>query len=231
MSSKRVLIVGGVAGGASCAARLRRMDEYAEIFVFERGGDVSFANCGLPYYIGDVITEREHAAGGHARAVPRFASTSKFARGMKCASIDRQKRTIEVLNLPDGRRQREPYDTLVLATGAEPMRPPLPGIDLPGIFTLRNLDDVEGIRAGSTTAESLGRSWSAAATSGWRWSRTSAGARINVTLVELTNQVMPPVDPEMVAPFTRNCVGKGSICDWASRWRRSSRGRTIRLSW
>ena len=83
MSNKRVLIVGGVAGGASCAARLRRMDENAEIFIFERSGDVSFANCGLPYYVGGVIADRQQPAGGHARAVPRFLQhrDSHAARG------------------------------------------------------------------------------------------------------------------------------------------------------
>ena len=141
MPNKRVLIVGGVAGGASCAARLRRMDENAEIFIFERSGNVSFANCGLPYYLGGVIADRRKLL----IATPeRFRDFFRIEvrTWHEVGRIDPAARTIEVKNLQTGAVRTEPYNALVLATGAAPLRPPLAGIELPGIFALRDLDDV-----------------------------------------------------------------------------------------
>ena len=146
MPSKRVLIAGGVAGGASCARRLRRMDERAEIFIFERTGDVSFANCGLPYYIGGAIAERKRLLVATPERFRDFFNIEVRTRHEVC-SIDRQNQTIEVRNLATGAGRVERYDALVLATGAAPVRPPLPGIDQPGIFVLRNLDDTDQIHA------------------------------------------------------------------------------------
>ena len=197
--SKRVLIVGGVAGGASCAARLRRMDEYAEIFVFERGGDVSFANCGLPYYIGGVIADRRHLL---VATPERFRDLMnvEVRTWHEVRRIDRQNRTIEVQNLQTGAVAHEPYDVLVLATGAEPVRPPLPGIDLPGIFTLRNLYDVDQVHKWIShrkvdRAVVIGGGYI-----GLEMVENLSRRTVNVTLLELSNQVMPPMDPEMVAP-------------------------------
>ena len=197
--SKRVLIVGGVAGGASCAARLRRMDEYAEILVFERGGDVSFANCGLPYYIGGVIADRRHLLVATPERFRDMFNVEVRTRH-EVLRIDRQNRTIEVQNLQTGAVGHEPYDVLVLATGAEPVRPPLPGIDLPGIFTLRNLDDVDRVHQWLAhrkvdRAVVIGGGYI-----GLEMVENLSRRSVNVTLLELSDQVMPPVDPEMVAP-------------------------------
>lgn len=197
--SKRILIVGGVAGGASCAARLRRMEEHAEICIFERGGDVSFANCGLPYYVGGVIADRGQL----------FLATPERFRAMfnievrvrhEVLGIDREKKTIEVKDLRTGDVSVERYDVLVLAPGASPVRPPLPGVDLPGILALRNIDDVDQVqqwidRHKVTRAVVVGGGYI-----GLEMVENLARRSIAVTLVELTNQVMPPVDPEMVAP-------------------------------
>jgi NADPH-dependent 2,4-dienoyl-CoA reductase/sulfur reductase-like enzyme/rhodanese-related sulfurtransferase len=199
MSSKRVLIVGGVAGGASCAARLRRMDEFAEIFVFERGGEVSFANCGLPYYIGNVITKREHLVLATPERFRDSLNVEVRTRHEVCR-IDRQKRTIEVLNVQTGALSQEPYDTLVLATGAEPVRPPLPGIDLPGVFTLRSLSDVDNIRAWIDHHKVARAIVVGGGYIGLEMVENLSRRTLNVTLLELGNQVMPPMDAEMVAP-------------------------------
>ncbi|HID75699.1 MAG TPA: CoA-disulfide reductase, partial [Planctomycetaceae bacterium] len=145
MASRRVLIVGGVAGGAACAARLRRLDESAEIVVFERGGHVSFANCGLPYYVGNVITKRDDLLVASPERFRDLFNVQVQVRH-EVVSIDRQARTVEVKDLEAGTVGREPYDVLVLSPGARPVRPELPGIDLPGIFTLRNLEDADRLR-------------------------------------------------------------------------------------
>jgi len=130
MTDKRIVIVGGVAGGASCAARLRRLDEGAEILVLDRGPYVSFANCGLPYYVGDVIQDETKllvASPGLFRQ--RF--NVEVRTESEVTAIDRQACEVHVRDLGSGRDYRERYDALVLSPGAAPIRPPLPGIDLP----------------------------------------------------------------------------------------------------
>ena len=143
---RKVLIVGGVAGGASTAARLRRMDEEAEIILFERGKYISFANCGLPYYIGDVITEREKLL-----VVTSEMMRTRFNIDVRTenevTAIDRSKKAVTVRNLATGEEYTEGYDKLVLSPGAAPIRPPLPGMELPHVFTLRSIPDTDAIKA------------------------------------------------------------------------------------
>ncbi len=199
MSSKRVLIVGGVAGGAWCAVRLRRMDETAEILILERGGAVSFANCGLPYYIGGVITDRRQLLVATAERFREFFNI-EVRTGHEVCRIDRPNRTVEVRNLHSGAVSSEPYDALVLAPGAEPVRPPLPGVDLPGIFTVRNLDDTDHIyqwisQRSVSRAIVVGGGYI-----GLEMVENLSRRNIQITLIELTDQVMPPMDHEMVAP-------------------------------
>ncbi|MGD8836510.1 MAG: FAD-dependent oxidoreductase [Desulfobacteraceae bacterium] len=144
-ANQRILIVGGVAGGASCAARARRISESAEIIMFDRGPYVSFANCGLPYYVGDIIKKEEHLL----VATPElFRDRFNIEVRLKSevSRIDRHQRRIEINDLETGRSYTETYDTLVLSPGAAPIRPDLPGIDLPGIFCLRTIPDSRQIR-------------------------------------------------------------------------------------
>src|SRR5262245_34371748 len=141
---KRILIVGGVAGGASAAARLRRLDESAEIAVFERGPHVSFANCGLPYHIGGEIADGKALLVQSPERLKAVFNLDVRARH-EVLAIDRGARTVDVRDLVTGSVAREPYDALLLATGAAPLKPPIPGIDRPGHFTLRNIPDMERI--------------------------------------------------------------------------------------
>ena len=145
MARKRVIIVGGVAGGASCAARLRRLDEDAEIVILDRGYYVSFANCGLPYFVGNVIQEESKLL-----LVSQDLFRERFNLEVRLRneviSIDRQAREITVRDVDSGPEYSEYYDALVLSPGASPIRPPLPGVELPGIFTVRTLPDSEDIR-------------------------------------------------------------------------------------
>jgi NADPH-dependent 2,4-dienoyl-CoA reductase/sulfur reductase-like enzyme len=141
----KLVIVGGVAGGASAAARARRLSEDAEIILFERGPDVSFANCGLPYYVGGEIAERNKLLVTTPEQLrTRFELDVRTRSSVE--SIDRTTKKVHVRDLASGREYEESYDKLILAPGAAPLRPPLPGIDLPGIFTLRNLQDVDRIK-------------------------------------------------------------------------------------
>ena len=141
----KLLIVGGVAGGASAAARARRLSEDAQIVLFERGPDVSFANCGLPYYVGGEIAEREKLlVATPERLRSRFKLDVRTRSSVE--AIDRAAKKVRVRDLASGREYEETYDKLILAPGAAPLRPPIPGIDLPGIFTLRNLQDMDRIK-------------------------------------------------------------------------------------
>src|SRR4030042_479607 len=145
LGKPRILIVGGVAGGASCAARARRLSEDAEIIVFERGPYVAFANCGLPYYVGDVITdERSLIIATPELFKKRFNIEVRVQSEVR--TINREERTLEVIRNDTGKVYLEKYDALVLATGSMPIRPPIPGIDLPGVFSLRTIPDRRQIR-------------------------------------------------------------------------------------
>lgn len=208
MSDKRVLIVGGVAGGASCAARLRRMDERAEIFVFERTGDVSHANCGLPYYVGGAIADRRQLLVATPERFRDFFKVEIRTRH-EVLRIDREARTIDVKNLQTGAIWVERYDALVLAPGATAIRPALPGIELPGIFTVRNMDDADQIhdwldRRPVNRAVVVGAGYI-----GLEMVENLTRRGITVTLLELADQVMPPADPEMVAPVQQELKRQG----------------------
>ena len=196
MSKKRVLIVGGVAGGASCAARLRRMDETAEIVVFERGPHVSFANCGLPYSVGNVIQQESSLL----LATPELVRTRfniDVRIGCEALSINRESRTLTVRDLATGDVATESYDALVLSPGAAAIRPPLPGLELPGVFTLRNVPDSTAIRQWIDQRQAKRAIVVGAGFIGLEMAENLSHRGLTVTLVEKASQVMPPLDAEM----------------------------------
>ena len=207
-STKTIVIVGGVAGGASCATRLRRMDESAEIIVLERGPFASFANCGLPYHIGGVIAEEDDLIVAKGPLFhDRFGIDLRTRH--EVVSIDREARELLVRDLATGRTYRQHYHALVLSPGAAPLRPPLPGIDLPGIFTLRNIPDSRHIldwisRRAARTAVIVGGGFI-----GLEMAENLRHLGLQVTLVEMLTQVMPPMDAEMVSPLHTHLQEKG----------------------
>jgi NADPH-dependent 2,4-dienoyl-CoA reductase/sulfur reductase-like enzyme/rhodanese-related sulfurtransferase len=205
---KRILIVGGVAGGASCAARARRLSEEAEIIVFERGPYVSFANCGLPYYVGNIIADEQNLV----IATPELFKT-RFNIEVRVESevrtIDRSENAIEVKNLRTGETCRERYDALVLAPGSSPVRPPLPGIDLPGIYTLRTIPDSRQIRAWITERNAKRAIVVGGGFIGLEMTENLANRGISVTIVEMLPQVMPALDMEMAVPIHDHLVDHG----------------------
>jgi NADPH-dependent 2,4-dienoyl-CoA reductase/sulfur reductase-like enzyme/rhodanese-related sulfurtransferase len=208
-TKKRILIVGGVAGGASCAARLRRLSESVEIVMFDRGPYVSFANCGLPYYVGDVIKKEENLL----IATPelfRERFNIEVRLDSEVTAIDREQRRIQVRDLKAGADYSESYDALVLSPGARPIRPDLPGIDLPGIFALRTIPDSRNLRQWiqdrqATRAVVVGGGYI-----GMEITENLIKRGMKVTVIEMQNQVMPVVDPEMVAAIQDTLV-KNSV--------------------
>lgn len=196
MAKKRVVIVGGVAGGATCAARLRRLDEYAEILVLERGPYVSFANCGLPYYVGNVIQEESKLLLASPTLFRERFNIEVRTRN-EVLAIDRAASTVSVRDLETGREYSQPYDALVLSPGASPIRPPWPGIDLPGIFTLRTVPDSREIRHWIDEKKPHNAVVVGGGFIGLEMAENLAHRGIAVTIVELASHVMPPLDPEM----------------------------------
>jgi NADPH-dependent 2,4-dienoyl-CoA reductase/sulfur reductase-like enzyme/rhodanese-related sulfurtransferase len=192
----RVLIVGGVAGGASCAARLRRLSEETEIVLFDRGPYVSFANCGLPYYVGEVIQDEQKLLLASAELFKtRF--NIEVRTETEITAIDRERREVEARNLRTGVVTRERYDALVLSPGAAPIRPPLPGIDLPGIFVLRSIPDSRLIRSWITEQSAQSAVVVGGGLVGLEMAENLVRRGLSVTVVEMLDQVLPQVDPEM----------------------------------
>jgi NADPH-dependent 2,4-dienoyl-CoA reductase/sulfur reductase-like enzyme/rhodanese-related sulfurtransferase len=203
----KIVIVGGVAGGASAAARARRLSEDAQIVLFERGPDVSFANCGLPYYVGGEIAERDKLLVTMPdRLRSRFRLDVRTRTSVE--SIDRKAKTVRARDLGSGWEYDESYDKLILAPGADPLRPPIPGIDLPGVFTLRNLQDVDRIRG--RVDQGIGKAVVVGAGFiGLELAENLVRRGVATTVVELQDQVLPPFDREMTAPLAEHLMSKG----------------------
>ncbi len=221
----KVIIVGGVAGGASCAARLRRLDEKAEILLLERGPFVSYANCGLPYHVSGII-EKESSL------LLATEQSFKSIFGIDCRTncevigISAKNKSVQIQNLLTDAISVENYDTLVLSPGAAPIHPPLPGIDLPGIFSVRNVPDARNIREwlnqgakennglnSYTGFQTIMKPKRAVVVGGGfiglEMVENFIHLGLEVTLIEKLSQVMPPLDPEMARLVERYLVKHG----------------------
>ena len=218
----KVIIVGGVAGGASCAARLRRLDEKAEILMVERGPYVSYANCGLPYHIGGVI-EKEASLLVASEATFRGQFAVDCRTRCEVVGISAAKKTVELKNHATGAVTTEHYDKLVLSPGAAPIRPPLPGIDLPGIFSVRTIPDARDISAwltrhdlpdhSETGFQAVTKAKRAVVVGGGyiglEMAENLVHRGLEVTLVEMLDQVMAPLDPECARLVERHLEKHG----------------------
>jgi NADPH-dependent 2,4-dienoyl-CoA reductase/sulfur reductase-like enzyme/rhodanese-related sulfurtransferase len=204
----RILIVGGVAGGASAAARARRLSEDAEIVLFERGPDVSFANCGLPYHLGGVIAERNKLLVQTPESLyARFDLDVRI--NTEVVAVDPEAQVVVARNLKTGRESRERYDALVLSPGAEPVRPPIPGVDHPRVFTLRNLGDMDAILR-AIQAGGAGRALLVGAGFiGLELAEQLRQRGLSVTLAEKLDHVLSVADPEMVVPVQDELAAHG----------------------
>ena len=204
----KTLIIGGVAAGAGCAARLRRLDENAQIVLLERGGFISYANCGLPYHVGDVIKARESLLVTPVE-VMRGRYNVDVRTCNEALSIVRNTKTVLVKNHVTGEEYIESYDKLVIATGSSPLRPRIPGIDSPRILTLWTVPDTDHIRElirglGTKSAVVVGGGFI-----GLEMAENLHHAGLSVSIVEATDQVMAPVDPEMAEILHNNIRSNG----------------------
>ena len=201
--SKKVLIIGGVAGGATTAARLRRLDESLEIVIFERGEYISYANCGLPYHIGNVIKERDALL----LQTPE-AMKAKFNIDVRVnnevLSIDREKKAVHVKKVKTGEEYDESYDVLLISTGSSPIKPPIPGIDGPGIFTLWTVPDTDRIKKYIADKKPKRAAVIGGGFIGLEMAENLHAAGCEVTVVEMMSQVMAPIDFEMAQMVHEN---------------------------
>lgn len=194
MERKRIVIVGGVAAGASAAARARRRSEAAEIVLIERGPDVSFANCGLPYFIGGEIKQREALAVQTPQTLKAMLALD-VRTSTEAMAIDRAGKRVHIRSLASGTEAWLAYDRLILAPGAVPVRPPLPGIDDPRIFTLRSLADMDRIKAAAASARRI--AVIGAGFIGLEMAEQFVHLGKQVALIEMLNQILPPLDRPM----------------------------------
>ncbi|MDD5708684.1 MAG: FAD-dependent oxidoreductase [Kiritimatiellae bacterium] len=203
----KLLIIGGVAGGMSAAARARRLDETARIVVFERGQNVSFANCGMPYYIGAVIEDRDDLL----LQTPQSLKTTfnlDVRTGHEVRAIDRRSKKVRVADLRSGTEYEESYDKLILSPGASPVIPRLPGIDHPRIKVLRNMDDMDRIKdvvdSGISSAVVVGGGYV-----GIEMAENLLIRGVAVDVVEMGDQIMMPLDREMARYLEEHMSAKG----------------------
>ncbi|MGN0312396.1 MAG: FAD-dependent oxidoreductase, partial [Lachnospiraceae bacterium] len=205
---KKTVIIGGVAAGASCAARLRRLDENAQIILLERGEYISYANCGLPYHVGDVIKSRD-ALLVTKTEVMRNRFHVDVRTKTEVTAINRDRKTVSITNHSDGTTYEESYDTLVIATGSSPLRPGIPGIDSKKIMTLWTVPDTDKIRSmiaeqGAKSAVVVGGGFI-----GLEMAENLHHAGLKVSIAEAMDQVMAPLDPEMAAILHNNIRENG----------------------
>jgi NADPH-dependent 2,4-dienoyl-CoA reductase/sulfur reductase-like enzyme/rhodanese-related sulfurtransferase len=209
----RIIVVGGVAAGMSCAARARRLDEHARITVFERAQHVSFANCGLPYHIGEVIEDRDALLLQTPESL-RASLDLDVRTGTEVVAIDPEARTVEVRVLATGDEEVHGYDQLALCPGAVPIVPRLPGVEHPRIHVLRRIGDMDRIkslvdgpgpeRPGIEHAVVIGGGYI-----GLEMAENLHRRGLTVVVVELAEQIMPPLDPELTTELERHLVDQG----------------------
>lgn len=226
----KYIIIGGVAGGATAAARLRRVDEKSDILLLEKGKYISYANCGLPYYIGGVIDEREKLlVQTPASFGQRFRVDVRVEN--EVIAIHPQNKTITVRTV-DGGEYEETYDKLLLSPGATPVRPPLEGIDSEGIFTLRNVEDTDRIKSYLTEHAVKRAVVVGAGFIGLEMAENLHHAGVSVSVVEMGNQVMAPIDFSMAAPVHQHLVQKGVslyLEEGVTHFQRTEQGITVFL--
>lgn len=204
----KTVIIGGVAGGATCAARLRRLDEGAEIVMLERGEYISYANCGLPYHVGDVIRERSALLLQTPEAMRKKYNIDVRVKN-EVTAINRDRKTVTIKKLDSGETYEEPYDKLVISTGSSPIRPPIPGIDSSRVLTLWTVPDTDRIKAFIREKKARHAVVVGGGFIGLEMAENLRDLGLEVTIVELQNQVMAPLDFEMAQLIREHLTENG----------------------
>lgn len=228
----KYVIVGGVAGGAGTAARLRRLDEKAEITMYERGDYISYANCGLPYYAGGVITERSRL---FVMTPEKFKESLNVEAKVRheVIAVNRQAKTVRVKNLETGSETDQYYDTLIVSPGAAPMRPPIPGIEDPAIMTLRSVADIDRIKKSVDNPDTRRAVVIGGGFIGLEMAENLKERGLEVTVVEALEQVMNVIDYDMAAIVQQHLRDKGvrlRLKDGVAAFERRGQDLLVKLS-
>ncbi len=229
---RKTLIIGGVAGGASCAARLRRLDGEREIVVLERGAYISYANCGLPYHVGDVIRNRNALLLMTPELMAKRFRVEVRVRN-EALAIHREKKTVTVRDLEAGREYEEPYDDLVIATGSSPLRPGIPGIDSKRIRTLWTVPDTDAIRELVRSGKIRRAAVIGGGFIGLEMAENLVHAGLQVSVIEAADQVMAPLDPEMAMLLHEHIRSNGvelQLSDGVAAFEEEENQVTVRLN-
>ena len=205
----KVLVIGGVAGGATAAARLRRLDEKAEIILFEKGPYVSFAACGLPYFLGGRVVDDHRKL--IVRTPEQFLKKNNIDARVnnRVTSIDRENKKVEAEDLSTGKKYTESYDKLIISTGSFPLRPKIPGIDSEGVFTLWNIPDAVKIKEYMSEKGVKRVAIVGGGAIGLEVAENLAESGIEVTIVELSDHLIAPIDADMALPVLKYVMEKG----------------------
>ncbi len=204
----KTVIIGGVAGGATAAARLRRMDEHMEIVILERGEYISYANCGLPYYIGDTIKERDNLLLQTPGEMKKRFNIEVRVQN-EVTAIHKEEKKIEVKNLKTGESYEESYDALIIATGSSPLKPPIPGIEGANIFTLWTVPDTDRIKEYIAVNKPKSAAVIGGGFIGLEMAENLHAAGLEVSIIEMQSQVMAPMDYEMAQLLHENLEMNG----------------------
>ncbi len=229
---KKTVIIGGVAAGAGCAARLRRLDESAEIIMLERGSYISYANCGLPYHVGDVIKSRDALLVTKKETMRERFNVEVRTRN-EVTAVNRAEKTVSVRDLDSGREYTETYDKLVIATGSSPLRPRIPGIDSPRILTLWTVPDADNIRSIISSQNAKSAVIVGGGFIGLEMAENLHHAGLEVTVAEAADQVMAPMDPEMAMILHDNIRSSGVslyLSDGVASFKDTGSGVEVELS-
>ena len=205
---KKTIIIGGIAGGATTATRLRRLEENMDIIIFEKGDYISYANCGLPYHIGDVIKDREALLIQTPEKMKERYNVD-VRTGHEVVAINPDDKTVRVLNLKTNEESIESYDTLVISTGSSPLKPPIPGIDAPNIFSLWTIPDTDHIKAYIKDNKPKRAAVIGGGFIGVEMAENLHAVGIEVSIIEMMDQVMMPLDFEMAQLIHENMVMNG----------------------
>ncbi len=209
--SIKLIIIGGVAGGATAAARARRLDESAEIIIFERGEYISFANCGLPYFVGNVIKNRNNLFVTTPKALKdRYKINVRVLS--EVVKIDRRKKEVQVRDIASGKIYNESYDKIILSPGAEPVKPPIQGVDSDNIFRLRSIPDTDRIKSYIDNNKPGSAVIVGAGFIGLEMAENLVKRGVKTTVIEMLDQVLTPLDYEMAVIVKVHLEQKGVQC-------------------
>lgn len=207
----KILVIGGVAAGTKAAAKLKREDRSADVLILVKDEEISYAGCGLPYYLSGVIENRSSLI---VNTPEKFSALTgaRVLTGKEAVAVDRTAKKVTAVDVKSGQNEEYLYDKLVIATGASPIAPPVPGLDLKNVFFMRRPDDAEAVRRAMAGGEIKRAVVCGAGLIGLETAENLAAAGIKVTVIDMAQQILPGFDPEIAGYVENHLADKGVVC-------------------